>query len=240
MRVVGLLGGMSWESTSYYYQQLNRRVRDEIGELHSAPCVVYSVDFAEIESMQGRGAWREAGVYLGTRAQRLEAGGAECIALCTNTMHRVYDDVQAAVQIPVLHIADGTAAALEDAGIKRVALLGTRYTMEQDFYKNRLEQRGLEVMVPDAEGRATVHRVIYEELCLGKTLEDSCRSYERIVEGLANDGAEAVILGCTEIGMLIGPENSPIPVFDTTLLHVEAAFKWATGKADESVSGRIF
>lgn len=129
MRVVGLLGGMSWESTTYYYQELNRRVRDEIGDLHSAPCIVYSVDFAEIESMQERGAWGEAGAYLGERAQRLEAGGAECIALCTNTMHRVYDDVQAAVQIPLLHIADGTAAALEDAGIKRVALLGTRYTM---------------------------------------------------------------------------------------------------------------
>jgi aspartate racemase len=227
VKLVGLLGGMSWESTDYYYQQMNNRIRDRLGGLHSAHCLIYSVDFAEVEAMQAAGAWEEAGAYLGERARRLQAAGAECIVLCTNTMHRVYEAVQAAVTVPVLHIADGTAQALENAGVRRVALLGTRYTMEQAFYRERLEQRGLVVMVPDAEDRSLVHKVIYDELCLGQILETSRRAYEEIVTGLARDGAEAVILGCTEIGLLIGQNNSPVPVFDTTLLHVETALNWA-------------
>lgn len=227
MKLIGLLGGMSWESTDYYYQELNRRVRSRMGDLHSAHCIVYSVDFAEVEAMQASGAWDEAGTYLGARAQSLQAAGAEAIVLCTNTMHRVYPALQSAVQVPVLHIADGTAAALERAGVRKVALLGTRYTMEQPFYRERLEQRGFDVLVPEMEDRAMVHKIIYNELCRGQVRQSSREIYVAIVESLARKGAEAVILGCTEIGLLIGQHNSPIPVFDTTLLHVEAALDWA-------------
>lgn len=227
MKRIGLLGGMSWESTDYYYQELNRRVRTRMGKLHSAHCIVYSVDFAEIEAMQAKGAWDEAGAYLAACSQSLEAAGAEGIVLCTNTMHRVYSTLQSAVQIPVLHIADGTAAALQRAGVHRVALLGTRYTMEQPFYRERLEQRGFDVLAPEMEDRELVHKIIYSELCLGQVLQSSRETYMAIVSNLASRGAEGVILGCTEIGLLINQENSPIPVFDTTLLHVEAALDWA-------------
>jgi amino-acid racemase len=227
VKLIGLLGGMSWESTDYYYQELNRRVRNRLGKLHSASCILYSVDFAEIEAMQARGAWDEAGAYLAECAQSLEAAGAGCVVLCTNTMHRVYPALENAVGIPILHIADGTATALEHAGIKRVALLGTRYTMEQPFYRERLEQRGFDVMVPEPEERALVHKIIYSELCLGQVLESSRETYAAILSNMADKGAEAVILGCTEIGLLINQDNSPLPVFDTTLLHVEAALEWS-------------
>ncbi|RNL87471.1 aspartate/glutamate racemase family protein [Halostreptopolyspora alba] len=228
MRVIGMLGGMSWESTDYYYQRLNSAVRDRLGGLHSARCVVYSVDFAEIEAMQAAGDWDRAGTYLAECARRLEAAGAECVVLCTNTMHRVFGEIQRAVSVPMLHIADSTADALEAAEVGKVALLGTRYTMEQDFYRERLERRGLSVVVPSATDREFVHRTIFEELCLGETVDSSRVEFERIVADLAHgDGVAGVILGCTEIGLLLGGENSPIPVFDTTLLHVEAALDWS-------------
>jgi len=218
---------MSWESTAYYYQELNRGVRARLGKLHSAPSVTFSVDFAQIEAMQARGAWDEAGAFLGECAQSLEAAGAEGIVLCTNTMHRVYPQIAEAVRTPVLHIADGTAAALEQAGVKKVALLGTRYTMEQPFYRERLESRGFEVLVPEPEDRALVHKIIYNELCVGQVLQTSREMYIDVVRNMEKQGAQGVILGCTEIGLLISQENSPVAVFDTTLLHVEAALNWA-------------
>ncbi len=228
MRLIGMLGGMSWESTDYYYQQLNRAVRDRLGGLHSARCVVYSVDFDAIERMQAAGEWERAGVYLAECAQRLEAAGAECVVLCTNTMHRVFDEIQRAIGVPMLHIADGTADALQVADVKRVALLGTRYTMEQEFYRQRLERRGLTVVVPGASDRELVHRVIFDELCLGRIVDSSRAEFERVVADMARDNdVSGVILGCTEIGMLLGQRNSPLPVFDTTLLHVEAALDWS-------------
>ncbi|MEZ0115711.1 aspartate racemase [Catenulispora sp. EB89] len=227
MKLVGLLGGMSWESTLTYYQGLNRGVRERLGGLHSARCLVASVDFAEVERMQERGAWDEAGAYLASWARRLEAGGAECLVLCTNTMHRVIDDISAAVTIPILHIAEGTADALLADDVRTVGLLGTRYTMEQDFYRSILERRGLTVVTPDEPGRTLVHNVIYDELCLGKVLDHSRQAYISVVESLKQNGAQAVILGCTEIGLLLDRETSPLPVYDTTLLHIEAALDWA-------------
>ncbi|XVU23573.1 aspartate/glutamate racemase family protein [Actinoplanes sp. CA-054009] len=223
MRVLGLLGGMSWESTDYYYQRLNRGVRERLGGLHSAHSVTYTVDFAEVERMQVAGAWDEAGKFLGECARKLERAGAEGLILCTNTMHRVVDDIQDAIDIPVLHIADGTARALTADGIQDVALLGTRYTMEQDFYRKRLETKGLNVVVPDQEDRDTVHRIIFDELCQGRVEDGSRRTYLHILEKLE---AEAVIFGCTEIGLLLNQDQSPLPVYDTTLLHVEAALDW--------------
>jgi aspartate racemase len=227
VRTIGLLGGMSWESTVTYYTELNRGARARLGGLHSAPCLMISVDFAVVERMQERGAWAEAGRYLAGCARRLELGGAGCVVLCTNTMHRVYGDLCQAVSIPVLHIADGTARQLKAAQVKTVGLLGTRYTMEQDFYSSRLAQQGFEVLVPDPAGRAIVHDVIYDELCLGQVSGESRDAYLRIVSSLAARGAEAVILGCTEIGLLLNAANCPLPVFDTTLLHVQAALDWA-------------
>ncbi|XVV10784.1 aspartate/glutamate racemase family protein [Actinoplanes sp. CA-131856] len=223
MRVLGLLGGMSWESTDYYYQRLNRGVRERLGGLHSAHSVTYTVDFAEIERMQAAGAWDEAGKFLGECARRLERAGAEGLILCTNTMHRVAGAIQDAIDIPLLHIADGTATALLDDGVREVALLGTRYTMEQDFYRQRLEERGLHVVVPGPADRDTVHRIIYDELCQGRIEEGSRQAYLRILETME---AEAVIFGCTEIGLLLDQGQSPLPVYDTTLLHVEAALDW--------------
>ncbi|TQN28489.1 aspartate racemase [Haloactinospora alba] len=227
MRTIGMLGGMSWESTDYYYRQLNQGVRERLGGLHSARCIVYSVDFAEVARMQAEGEWERAGAYLAECAARLEAAGAECVILCTNTMHRVVGEVRGGVSVPVLHIADGTAGALRAAGVGTTALLGTRFTMEQDFYRDRLREHGISVTVPEAGDRELVHRTIYEELCLGTVADSSREAFERIVADLARDGAEGVVLGCTEIGLLIGRENSPVPVFDTTLLHVRAALDWA-------------
>ncbi|MFF5125325.1 aspartate/glutamate racemase family protein [Streptomyces syringium] len=223
MRTIGLIGGMSWESTAEYYRILNERTRERLGGLHSARCLLHSVDFAEIEQLQVQGRWAEAGELLAAAARSLEAAGADLLLICTNTMHKVADSVEAAVSIPLLHLADATASAVRAAGLRRVGLLGTAFTMEQDFYRGRLAAGGLDVRVPDAEGRALVHRVIYEELCLGIVRDASRAAYRQVVEDLVAEGAEGVILGCTEIELLIGPEDSPVPVFPTARLHAEAA-----------------
>ncbi|MFC0598676.1 aspartate/glutamate racemase family protein [Streptomyces palmae] len=223
MKTIGLIGGMSWESTAEYYRLLNEFTRHRLGGLHSARCVLYSVDFAEIERLQVRGLWTEAGEVLAAAARSLERAGVDMVLICTNTMHKVAGQVGAAVSVPVLHLADATAEAVRAAGVSRVGLLGTAFTMEQDFYRGRLEAGGLQVCVPDAEGRAIVHRVIYEELCLGEVREDSRRAYQSIIKDLVAAGAEGIVLGCTEIELLIGPEDSPVPVFPTARLHAQAA-----------------
>ncbi len=224
MRVLGLLGGMSWESTAEYYRLINEAVRRRLGRQHSAKLLMYSVDFEEVERLQDAGEWGRAGELLAADARRLERGGAEFLVLCTNTMHKVAPAIEAAVEIPLIHIADATAEAVKAADIRRVGLLGTRFTMEEDFYSGRLsEKHGLEVLVPDAQQRSRVNRIIYDELCQGRVLEESRRAYAAIIEGLAERGAEAVILGCTEIGLLVKPEDSALPVFDTTRIHAERA-----------------
>ncbi|MFG2898566.1 aspartate/glutamate racemase family protein [Streptomyces zaomyceticus] len=223
MKTIGLIGGMSWESTAEYYRLLNELTRERLGGLHSARCVLYSVDFAEIERLQVQGRWTEAGEILAAAAQALEAAGADMVLICTNTMHKVADQVEAAVSVPLLHLADVTAAAVRASGLSRVGLLGTAFTMEQDFYRGRLEAGGLDVRTPEAEGREIVHRVIYEELCLGIVREESRAAYRKVIEGLVADGAEGIILGCTEIELLIGSEDSPVPLFPTTRLHAAAA-----------------
>ncbi|KOY56690.1 aspartate/glutamate racemase family protein [Streptomyces sp. XY332] len=227
MKMIGLLGGMSWESTAEYYRLLNELTRDRLGGLHSARCVLYSVDFAEIEQLQAEGRWTEAGEVLASAAQRLEAAGADLVLICTNTMHKVADRVQAGISVPLLHLADATADAVKAAGLTRVGLLGTAFTMEQDFYRGRLAAGGLEVCVPDADGRALVHRVIYEELCLGLVREESRAAYQQVIRDLVAAGAQGVVLGCTEIELLIGAEDSPVPVFPTARIHVEAAVEAA-------------
>ncbi|MQS11665.1 aspartate/glutamate racemase family protein [Streptomyces kaniharaensis] len=223
MKTLGLIGGMSWESTAEYYRLLNELTRDRLGGLHSAQLVLYSVDFAAIERLQAEGRWDEAGEILAAAARSLEAAGADLLLLCTNTMHKVADQIAAAVSIPLLHLADATASAVRTAGLRRVGLLGTAFTMEQDFYRGRLASGGLEVVVPDPESRALVHRVIYEELCVGVVREESRAAYRRVIDDLVATGAEGVILGCTEIELLIHPEHSPVPVFPTARLHAEAA-----------------
>jgi len=221
--VIGLLGGMSWESSAEYYRLANQLVRDRLGGLHSARLVLASVDFADVERLQVAGLWEEAGQLLGEVARGVEAAGAEMLLLCTNTMHKVADQVQAAVSIPLLHLADATAAAVRLDGLSTVGLLGTAFTMEQDFYRDRLAGHGLHVLVPDAADRAAVHRIIYEELCLGVVREASRQAYRRVIERLVAAGAEGVILGCTEIELLVGAADSSVPVYPTTRLHVEAA-----------------
>lgn len=236
MRTIGLLGGMSWESTVPYYRVVNEVVKARLGGLHSAKVVLVSVDFAEVERLQHAGDWDAAGALLAGSARSLEAAGAECVVLCTNTMHKVADAIEAAVGVPLLHIADPTSEAIRAAGLRTVGLLGTRFTMEQDFYVGRLEERhGLAVLTPPAEDRALVHRVIYEELVLGRVLEASRAAYRRVIEDLVARGAEGVILGCTEIAMLVGPEDARVPVFDTTGLHARAAGAWAV--AGQAVLG---
>jgi aspartate racemase len=223
MRTIGLLGGMSWESTAEYYRLVNELTRERLGGLHSARCVLYSVDFAEIERMQVEGRWGDAADALAEAAKALEAAGADLLLLCTNTMHKVADEVAASVGIPLLHLADATADAVRAAGLRRVGLLGTAFTMEQEFYRARLERHGLEVMVPDADARRLVHRVIYDELCLGIVREESRAAYRSVIADLVDAGAEGVVLACTEIELLIGPYDGPVPLFPTTRLHVEAA-----------------
>jgi aspartate racemase len=222
MRRIGLLGGMSWESSAEYYRLVNEAVRDRLGGLHSADCLLRSVDFADVEALQREGDWDRAGALLAREARDLVAAGAELIALCTNTMHKVAGAVTEAVDVPLVHIADTTAAAVREAGLRRVGLLATAYTMEQDFYVGRLrEAHGLEVLVPGDADRALVHRVIYDELCLGRVLDDSREEYRRVMRDLAGRGAEGILLGCTEIDLLVGPADAPVPVFDTTRLHAE-------------------
>jgi len=232
MQTIGLIGGMSWESTIPYYKIINETVKARLGGLHSAKLVLHSVDFHEIERLQHAGDWEGAGRAMAAAARSIEAAGADFMVLCTNTMHKVAGAMEQAVAIPLLHIADPTAAAVRARGLGRVGLLGTRFTMEQDFYRGRLEDRhGLEVVVPDAADRAVVHRIIYEELCLGKVLEASRSEYRRIIQRLAGAGAEAVILGCTEIGLLIDADHAEIPVFDTTRIHAVSAAERALGAA---------
>lgn len=222
MRVVGLIGGMSWESTAEYYRLINEDVRDRLGGLHSARVVVWSVDFAEVEALQASGRWDEAGEVLADAAQRLVRAGAEVLALCTNTMHKVADAITDAVDVPFVHLADVTADAVRAEGMTTVGLLGTAFTMEQPFYRDRLASHGLEVLVPDAGDRADVHRVIYDELCLGVVRDESRRRYQEVIAELVDMGAEGVVLGCTEIELLIAAEDSPVPVFPTTALHAAA------------------
>lgn len=218
-----MIGGMSWESSAEYYRLANELVRERLGGLHSARLVLASVDFAEIEHLQVTGQWERAGELLAGVAKQVEAAGAELLVLCTNTMHKVAEQIQAAVSIPLVHLADATAAAVRRAGLTTVGLLGTAFTMEQPFYRDRLAGHGLTVLVPRADDRAELHRVIYEELCLGEVREISRQLYRDVIARLALQGAEGVVLGCTEIELLIGPEDSPVPVFPTTRLHVEAA-----------------
>jgi len=228
MKTIGLLGGMSWESTAEYYRIINETVRDRLGALHSAPIVMVSVEFAEIEAMQQAGDWAGAARILVDAAQAVERGGAEFLVIATNTMHKLADAIAAGIAILILHIADATAGAVLTRGLKRVALLGTRFTMEEDFYSGRLrEKHGLDVLVPAAEERAVIHRVIYEELCVGRVVEESRAAFLKIIGGLAAKGAEGVILGCTEIGLLVKAADSPLPVFDTARIHALAAVEKA-------------
>lgn len=229
MKTIGLIGGMSWESTVTYYQQLNELVKERLGGLHSAKIAMYSVDFDEIESCQSSGDWDRSAEILTSAAQGLERAGADLILICTNTMHKVYPQIQAGVGVPLLHIADATADALEQAGVSRVALLGTRYTMCQDFYKSRLIDRGIEVLIPEAEDVELVDRVIFHELCLGQLKPSSKAEFLRIINELAQKGAQGVILGCTEIGLLIQQADTSLPVFDTTLIHAARAVELALG-----------
>lgn len=223
-KIIGLLGGMSWESSAEYYRIINQTVRARLGGLRSARCLMWSFDFGEIEALQMAGQWDQAAAELIAAARRLERGGADFVLICANTMHRMADQVAGAIGIPLLHIADPTAGRIERAGLRRVGLLGTVFTMEQDFYKGRLATRhGLDVLVPDADDRAVVNRVIYEELVRGRLEPGSRAAYREIIARLADRGAEAVILGCTEIMLLIKPDDSPIPLFDTTAIHAEAA-----------------
>lgn len=228
MKTIGLIGGMSWESTIPYYRSINETVRDLRGGLHSAKIVMVSVDFDEIERLQRVGDWDTAGSLLADCGRRLALAGADFLVLCTNTMHKVAHAIEAAAGIPLLHIADPTAAAIRAAGLQTVGLLGTRFTMEQDFYRARLErQHGLRVVVPAEAGRELVHRVIYEELCQGRVLDASREGYRAVMQQLADAGAEAIIFGCTEIGLLVRPADSPVPVFDTTALHARKAAEFA-------------
>lgn len=230
MKTLGLMGGMSWESTVPYYRLINEGVKARLGGLHSARLVLYSVDFAEIEQLQSAGRWPEAGQMLAQAAQALQAAGAQGLVLCTNTMHKVADAIALAVDVPLLHIADATAQAVRSAGLQRVGLLGTRFTMEQDFYKARLQKAlGLEVLVPDPAGRDAVHRIIYQELCLGQVHDASRDVFRRVMDGLAAQGAQGIILGCTEISLLVNANDSPLPLFDTTALHAQAAVDWMLG-----------
>jgi len=224
MKTIGLIGGMSWESTVPYYRIINQTVAERLGGLHSAKILLYSVDFQEVEELQRTDQWDEAAALLADGAARLEGAGADFLVLCTNTMHKVAPALEARVGIPLLHIADATAEAIAGAGHRKVGLLGTRFTMEQAFYKSRLEERHhLEVAVPPAADREIVHRVIYQELCLGKVLEASRREYRRIIADLVESGAQCVILGCTEISLLVQERDSAVPLFDTTVLHARAA-----------------
>ncbi|MDV5140402.1 aspartate racemase [Chimaeribacter arupi] len=228
MKTLGLIGGMSWESTVPYYRMINEQVKQQLGGLHSAQLVLYSVDFDRIEQLQRQGAWQEAGQLLGEAAAALRRAGAEVVVLCTNTMHKVADDIERIGGLPLLHIADATAQAVQQQGIRRVALLGTRFTMEQDFYTGRLtQQAGLEVIVPDEADRDTVHRIIYDELCLGILRDESRDAYRRIMQRLESRGAGGIILGCTEIALLVGAQDAQVPVFDTTALHAAAAARFA-------------
>jgi aspartate racemase len=230
MKTIGMIGGMSWESTLDYYRYLNEGVKEKLGGMHSARCLIYSLDFEEMERYQRTGQWDLAADMMVDAAQRLERGGADFLIICTNTMHKSAPEVEAAVGIPLLHIVDATAKAIRAAGVRRVGLLGTRFTMEESFYKGRLQEHfGLDVLVPNAEERSLVHDVIYGELCLGKIENQSKLRYLDIIRSLIGQGAEGIILGCTEIGMLIKAEDCSVPLFDTTQIHARTALEFALG-----------
>jgi aspartate racemase len=228
MKTIGVIGGMSWESSAEYYRLLNRYAKTRLGGHHNARSLMTTVDFAEVEALQRAGDWDVLGAQMAQAAMQLERGGADIVLLATNTMHRVCAQIEATLTIPFLHIADPTGTALRAAGVTRVGLLGTRYTMEQDFYVGRLRERhGIEAIVPHERDREDVHRIIYDELCHGIIEDESRRTYQRVIEDLRTRGAQAVILGCTEITLLIGSADSVLPVFDTTALHAQAAVDWA-------------
>lgn len=227
MKTIGLIGGMSWESSIEYYRIINETTREKLGGLHSAKSIMYTVDFAEIETLQHQNRWADAAQILIAAAQSLERAGADFLVLCTNTMHKLAPDIEANVSLPLLHIADATAQKIQAAGLKTIGLLGTRFTMEQDFYKGRLDKFGLNVLIPDAAARAVVHEVIYEELCLGITRAESKAQYVQIIEQLIEAGAEGVISGCTEIELLIQQADCRVPLFPTTQIHAEAAVEYA-------------
>ncbi|WP_338653694.1 aspartate/glutamate racemase family protein [Lysinibacillus sp. Y5S-8] len=227
MKTIGLIGGMSWESSAAYYRLMNEQVKQRLGGLHSAKCILYSVDFQQIEHFQAKGEWDKAGNVLAQAAQSLERAGADFVIICTNTMHKVIDVIEAAITIPILHIADATARQIKEAGLQKIALLGTKYTMEQAFYKARVEGFGIEVIVPDSRERMEVNRIIYEELCLGIIKQDAKSYYIQVVEELVQAGAQGVILGCTEIGLLIQQEDISVPVFDTAAIHAQTAVSMA-------------
>lgn len=231
MKTIGLLGGMSWESTQTYYRLLNEGVKTRLGGLHSAKIVLYSVDFADIEALQHKGEWGATARILSDAALSLEKAGADFLVIGTNTMHKVAPEIEQVLRIPLLHIADATAKVLARDGISRVGLLGTRFTMEQAFYRERLENAGIDVVIPDEPQRHLIHRVIYEELCLGQIVADSRRAYLEVVDSLAERGAEAVILGCTEIGLLIRQDDTPVPLYDTTGIHAAQAVELALAEA---------
>ncbi|MBU6998379.1 MAG: aspartate/glutamate racemase family protein [Theionarchaea archaeon] len=224
MKVIGLIGGMSWESSAEYYRIINELVKEDLGGLHSARILLYSVDFAEIETLQRQGQWKEATDMMVDAAKRLEKGGADFVLICTNTMHKMADDVLEAISIPLIHIADATGEKVKEKKMKTVGLLGTKFTMEEDFYVGRLQRAyGLKVVTPEEDERQTVHEIIFKELCLGIRKESSRQRMKEIIEGLVSKGAEGVILGCTEIPLLIREQDSPVPIFDTTYIHCEAA-----------------
>lgn len=223
MKTIGLIGGMSWESTVTYYQLINETVKKELGGLHSAKILLYSVDFAEIEGYQARGEWDKSAQVLAQVAENLEKAGADFIVICTNTMHKVAPQIKERIRIPIVHIAEATAQALKEKGITKVGLLGTKYTMTQEFYKNKLIEAGIEVVIPDAAGVETVNDVIYNELCLGVTKPESKEKFLEIIDQLRGNGAQGVILGCTEIGLLVQQADTAMPVFDTTHIHATKA-----------------
>lgn len=223
MKIIGLIGGMSWESTVSYYQMINATVKEKLGGLHSAKLLLFSVDFAEIEATQANGDWEKGAAILADAALRLEKAGAEFIVICTNTMHKVAPQISKQIHIPIIHIADATADSLNQAGVKKVALLGTKYTMTQDFYKEKLTARDISVIIPEAADIELINHIIYDELCLGVISEASRKQFIRIIEQMKISGAEGVILGCTEIGMLIQQQDSVLPVFDTASIHAQKA-----------------
>jgi aspartate racemase len=231
MQTIGLIGGMSWESTALYYKLINERVRERMGKLHSAPLLLYSYDFEEIKQMQYAGRWSEAAASLAEVARRLESAGARAIVLCTNTMHKLAPAIVSSVTIPFIHLGDATAQRIRAKGYRRVGLLGTKFTMEEDFYVDRLRAYDLDVLVPPTEARADVNRIIYDELCLGIVADPSRRRYQEVMAALVTAGAECIILGCTEITMLVGPDDTSVETFDTTAIHAETAADFAIGRS---------
>ncbi|WP_182405755.1 aspartate/glutamate racemase family protein [Psychrobacter sp. GP33] len=233
-KTLGIIGGMSWESTQSYYRLINQGIKERLGGLHSADILLHSIDLAPIATLQAQGEWEELGDIMASSGKRLQAGGADAVLIATNTMHKVAEQVQAATNLPLIHIADVTADAIKQQGLTKVALLGTQFTMTEDFYKQRLIDAGLQVLIPDTDARAEVHRIIYEELCRGQLLDSSRQYYRQAIQDLVEQGAEGVILGCTEIGLLISQNDSPVPVFDTTAIHAAAAVDFLLSDATSS------